>query len=117
MESDEIDLIFSRLIKDLNDNLKNEQNTDENDNIFNESGSYFDYNMFYVKNYNQITKPEAKYFLTISNYDYEESTYEKKLKALFEKRNSKTKGYTFRQNRSINALSIGKCAWVYRNFK
>ena len=88
-------------------------------NIFNESGDYFDYNIFYTKSYCQITKEEARYFLNLENFNVNEKDYRKNLENLYNKRRigiTQT-AFPIKQNRIlfINSIIKGKCAKFYLN--
>ena len=115
-EENKITKNFSDIMKELNNNFKKKNIIDKKK--INESGSYFDLNMFYNKKYREITKNEAEYFLNLENYKVNEKKYKENLKNLFDKRkNVNQMGVRFKQTDSLidDSLSIGKCAREYRN--
>ena len=107
---------FNNIIEELN-NLFEEKNLDtDDDNKINESGNYFDLNMFYNKYYKEITKDEAMFFLNLKNYDVEEKDYKINLTNLYYKRNENKESYCLKStNENYKILSIGKCARDFRN--
>ena len=110
-------------MKELNIYL-NETNEENKEDQFNESGNYFDYNLFYNKTYNIITRPEAEFFLNINNYNnvesyggIDESIYREKLEKLYQNRlNKGYKGFCLKLiKRNSEPVTIGKCASFFRN--
>ena len=97
----EVTTKFSNIMEELNKDFKKDKedkieksNIEVNDNSFNESGSSFDYSMFYNKKYEEITEEEAKYFLTLDNYNIKESKFKSNLKKLYKRNNSSS--FTYR---------------------
>ena len=97
----EVTTKFSNIMEELNKDFKKDKedkieksNIEVNDNSFNESGSFFDLNMFYNKKYEEITEEEAKYFLTLENYNIKESKFKSYLKKLYKRNNSSS--FTYR---------------------
>jgi hypothetical protein len=100
-EKNEVTTKFSNIMEELNKDFKKDKedkieksNIEVNDNSFNESGSFFDLNMFYNKIYEEITEEEAKYFLTLENYNIKESKFKSYLKKLYKRNNSSS--FTYR---------------------
>ena len=123
-EENKINITINNIMKELNGKFENEKTINKKKTnksgkttkkkIFNESGSYFDFNLFYNNDYKEMTIEEAKYFLTIENYNVNENDYRKNLKELYDKRKGydKNRVFTLKQNKSEleNTILKGNCA-------
>ena len=76
----------------------------------NEYGKFFDYNLFGIDSYFDLTEDESDFFLNLNNFNVSFAKYYKSLKNVYNLRQSHTKGYPFKSN--INnkyAFPIGIC--------
>lgn len=76
----------------------------------NEYGKFFDYNLFGIDSYFDLTEDESDFFLNLNNFNVSFAKYYKSLKNVYNLRQSHIKGYPFKSN--INnkyAFPIGKC--------
>ena len=82
----------------------------------NESGNFFDYNLFGIKSYFELTKKESDYFLNLKNFEKKDITkYYKKLKDIYNLRKNNSKAFPFKStNFQPYTISLGKCNFSKR---
>ena len=76
----------------------------------NEYGKFFDYNLFGIDSYFDLTEDESDFFLNLNNFNVSFAKYYKSLKNVYNLRQSIIKGIPFKSN--INnkyAFPIGIC--------
>ena len=83
----------------------------------NEHGDFFDYNLFGIKSYFELTQKESDYFLNLKNFENTNiQDYYKKLKNVYNLRKSNSRAFPFKStNFQPYAISFGKCNFSKRN--
>ena len=82
----------------------------------NESGNFFDYNLFGIKSYFELTQKESDYFLNLKNFNTNIRDYYKKLKYVYNQRKSNSRAFPFKlANFQPYAISFGKCNFSKRS--
>ena len=106
---------FDSLIKDYNKTTKSKNTVAKNKGL-NESGKFFDYNLYGIDSYFDLTKDESDFFLNMNSFDKTNKKYYDNLQKLYNKRNKNSKGYPFKTiNSRPYTVSFGICNFSNRS--
>ncbi len=108
---------FSELINDYRTNIGGKKNTSQNmKGGINESGEFFDYHLFGIKSYFDLTENESNYFLNLNNFKGSIDSYYKKLKMLYDQRKTITKSFPFKRKiPNLLTVAFKKCNLSHRS--
>ena len=107
---------FNKIIDDYGKIVNKKKHARKKKTGLNESGKFFDYNLFGIESYFDLTKKESNFFLNLKNFNQSEGNYYKNLKNIYNMRTNKSKGYPFKETNSNDyAVSLGICNFSKRN--